>query len=392
MLEVLLLVIGVLVGIGGDELWGVAKQRLNTRRRRRLTKSFLEENDTVKHAHNLVRIYTSTGRGESLYSPTTIHSSEMVPVLPASNSAWVGRVHSSLDLPFKIVSTRRDKFPHDAALITRLKREGLRIWDGSVLYSKNNGEIGDTLPVGVCNYFGYINLGDRVLHESSEIAGAKPLLEHLSSFENALSGQIAPVVIAGAATCVFETDRGPVIALQRRSQKVVNARGLMGVAPIFGFELNEVAGQRSRFGVVVYNVLKEILEEFVNEKSARHANDSPKVGNPDSLFETQHGRRLLDELQSDRLRIYCTGAAIDVTDGSLFLSLLVHFTSPSYTEYLRDASVGSWESVGGDGAPKILFKSLFSPEVESMMSIDEMIATSIYSLDRARATIRSFTA
>lgn len=379
------MLIGLALGIASDELWGRFRARLGRSWRRRKSSAFTRSTDAVAHARNLVGIYTAQGLGDSLYSLKTSADTIIVPVLPLRDKRWTGLLSPEDDAPLQIMATERVAFPHDASRIERLRKEGLRLWDGSILYSLNRGRIQDTLPVGVCNYFAYVDLGDRVLRESDTVHGKKPLLRGvLASFNRAISGELQPVVLSAAATCVFESSEGRLVVMQHRSDEVVNARGLIGVCPNFGLELNEVSGTRSRFGVIAYNFMKEFLEELLNQKDARHVAESPRVGNPDIIFESDHGKRLVEEIDSHRLKIYLTGAVIDPSDGSLAFSLLAHFTSIEYTAWLRDAAIGSWESAAQLGTPKLEFRKFCEPEIQNLMSPDHMISSSLYSLDRAR--------
>ncbi len=378
------LLIGVVVGVVGDEVWGLIKRRFGHLQHQTKVRWFRRKTDAAAHARNLLAIYERNGLSTSLYALETVDG-VVLPVLPIPDDRWTGRMDPEADSPICLSGTERVTFPFDAARIERMRQQGLKLWDGSILYSTNDGALGDKLSVGVCNYFAYVDVGATVLAESASISGKKPvLLSNLSSFENALSGLLTPVVLAAAATCVFETEDGPVVALQHRSEQVVNARGLVGVAPIFGLEPNVITGHRSKYGILTYNLMKELLEEFFNQKEARRAGDSPKVGDPDSLFDSPHGQRLVEELDSGRINLYVTGAAIDPSDGSLIISLLAHFTSKEYAAYVRRTATGSWESASGTGAPKIELRALHGEATDSLMSIDAMIASSIYSLDRAR--------
>lgn len=384
--------IGIVVGIFGDEAWDVSKRVFHAHRRKQQTHRFRKSTDAVRHARNLLEIYARHGLSNSLYSLQSVARKVAIPVIPMPGKNWVGDLDPSDDSPLRIDNTKRVEFEYDSARIRGLKKLGLKLWDGSILYSINDRELHGSLTVGLCNYFAYVDLGARVFAESASSRGKKPLLlKHLSTFGEALGSGLKPIVVSAAATCVFETVQGPMVALQHRSQNVVNARGLVGVAPIFGLELNTTSGNRSKYGLLTYNFLKEMLEEFFNQKEARRAGDRPQVSDPDSLFATKQGRRLVRELSLGNLKIYVTGAVIDPSDGSLVISLLAHFTSPDYVELLMSTATGSWESESIKSEPKIKLQPLDSPETESLMSIENMIASSIYSLDRARLTLHDLT-
>jgi hypothetical protein len=346
----------------------------------------------VAQAETLVRILASSRRPTAAIHRTTTRASNVdVPVLPLDKPEWLGPLDPSLDFPFKMTSTDKEKLAYDAAVILRRESMGVRLWDGSLLYSKNDGPLGGELRVGVCNYFAYVSLADKVFDESKSRWGEKTLLDILASPERGLSGddaRIRPITIAGSATCVFETTEGRMVAMQRRSHRVVSARGFHAVTPVFGMEPNVAGGRRSAYGILAYNFMKEFLEELFDQEDAQRAGDKPRVDDVDAIFQSEHGRRLSTELGAHSLQLSCTGVAVDPADGSLDFMILAHFRDPAFFAHVRSGAVGSWESESGDGRSRITFRPLFSDEVDQLMGRDQMVATSIYSLDLARQAMR----
>ncbi|SDU53456.1 hypothetical protein [Jiangella alkaliphila] len=313
--EVALILLGVVLGIAGDEGYSYVKSRVAARRTGRLRQRLEQAADPVRHTAHLLEIFRANDLSDQLVRTTTTRVPALLP----------------------LVVDRDDRF-----------------------------------------------VGDRILHESDAADGDKPLLlGTFRGFDEAVAGPLRPVVISATAACVFEhADGGREVALQRRSDRVVTPRGMYAVAPVFGLEPNVLGWSRSRFGLVTYNVLKEILEEFFDEEELSRAADQPVAAHPDWVFHSEHGRRLVAELDAGRLRLRCTGAAIDISDGSVVLAVLTHFTSPAYADELKLTARGSWESATA-GGPRIEFAPLDGRELTALMTADTMTASSIFSLDWA---------
>ncbi|TDC50578.1 hypothetical protein E1212_14485 [Jiangella ureilytica] len=387
--EVALILLGVVLGIAGDEGYAFVKKRLDSRRQGTVRRRLATATDPVRHAANLGEIFGRHGLADHLFRPATTQDTAPLPLVHDAAHRFVGDLPAASDGPLRLTEPDRVDFPYDQAVIEQMRRGGVELWDGSLLYSVNDGPLDGALPVGVCNYFAYVDLCHRVLRESDKPKGEKPyLLGSLRTFDDAICGVIRPLVIAATATCVFDDGSGGLeTAIQRRSPQVVVARGMYAAAPVFGLESNVIGRATSRFGIVTYNVLKEILEEYFDEPELTRAGDHPAGAHPDWIFRTEHGRRLVDEVDAGRILLRCTGAAIDVLDGSLVLAVLAQFTSPEYAREVKLSARGSWESDHTSG-PRIEFVPLHGLELEARMSIETMTASSIYSLDRAREYLR----
>lgn len=384
--ELLLLVVGVVVGIVADELYTAVKSRLGGLRERRAASNFARSTDPVSHAENVSRIFADSGREHLLYRLATLSPGPLLPVMPDPADSLVGTVNPASDLPFRLVSTERDELPYRKSLVRVMQRAGLNLWDGAICYAPPNPFEDSTLMLRVCNFFAYVDRGNRVLAESRKVTGEKPILGALQSFETALSGHLLPSVVSVAATCVFDDGHEKLVALHRRSNQVVNARGLVGVAPNFVVEPNTVGGERSRFGILTYNLLKEVVEEFFDDEEVVHAGDQLRPS-PDWVFRTDAGVKLINELDSGRLTITCTGTCIDLSDGALITTVLAHFTSPEYLREVKLSTRGSWEAAAADG-PLIKFLPIESPEVDQLLAGRDFIGSSAFSLDRARLVLR----
>jgi hypothetical protein len=381
--DVILLALGAVAGVIATELFSVVKTRYLARRSRQDLLSWTERDDPRTHAANVVAILGGGAVEGSLYVTRSTADQHVLPVLPEGDGAFVGQLEPTSDWPLSVSREPRRELHVDQRVITESKKRGVELWDGTVLYATGWDESAGLLQVARCNYYAYVSFGEKVLRESDSTRGKKPYLRAVDRFGEALQSTQGPTVVAAATTCVFESDQGPVTVVHRRSSSVVNGRGMYAVTPVFGIEPHYSGTEKSRFGVVVYNVLKEILEELFGVAEIKLSNDRPHAPDPDWMFATEEGRRLVAELEEGRLSLFCSGACIDLTDGSLILAVTAHFRDPAFLARLKREARGSYEAGWFDGQ-QFEFLELTGSDLEARMSVDRMIGSSAYSLDRAR--------
>lgn len=383
MRDVILLALGAVAGVIATELYSVLKARYLARRSRQDLSSWTARDDPRRHAANVVEIFDDAAVEGDLYVTRSTADQHVLPVLPEADGTFVGQLEPTSDWPLSVSGEPRHELHVDQRVIAGSKKRGVELWDGTVLYATGWDESAGLLRVARCNYYSYVSFGDKVLRESDSTRGKKPYLHAVGRFSQALRSTQGPTVVAAATTCVFESDKGPVTVVHRRSSSVVNGRGMYAVTPVFGIEPNYSGTEKSRFGVVVYNVLKEVLEELFGVAEIKLSNDKPHAPDPDWMFATDEGRRLVAELEEGRLSLSCTGACIDLTDGSLILAVTAHFRDPAFLSRLKREARGSYEAGWFDGR-QFEFLELTGPDLEAMMTTDRMIGSSAYSLDRAR--------
>lgn len=386
MRDAILLFVGALLGILGDEVYGALKAWLRNFRSRRSATHFDRSTDPAMHALNICQIFDASERAHLLYRPATIQNGPLVPVMPDLDDILVGALDPASDMPLRLEALERDELPYSASLVRKMRQSGLNLWDGAICYAPADPFTDSMLSVRVCNYFAYVDFGNRMLNESRTTSGKKPILAGLTDFQTALSGSLKPSLMAVATTCVFDSAEGPVVALHRRSNEVVNSRNQVSVIPSFAIEPNMAGSERSRYGILTYNLLKEIVEEFFDEEDVEHAGDQLRPS-PDWVFLSQNGLLLIDELDAGRLTIACTGAAIELSDGTLQIALLAHFASPDYLRELKLSIKGNWEGTSPVGPP-IEFVPLEGSRIDKLLASRELAPMSAYSLDRARQATR----
>lgn len=383
MRDVILLALGAVAGVIATELFSVLKVRYLARRSRKGLSSWTERDDPSRHAANVVAIVDGDAAERTLYATRTTTDERVLPVLPDVDGSFVGPLEPSSDWPLSVSREARRELPVDQRVIARSKKRGVELWDGTVLHATGRDDSSGLLRVARCNYYAYVSFGEQVLRESDSTKGKKPYLHAADRFGQALRSAQGPTAVAAATTCVFESDTGPVTVVHRRSSSVVNGRGMYAVTPVFGIEPNFSGSETSRFGVVVYNILKEILEELFGVAEIKLSNNRPHAPHPDWIFTTDEGKRLVAELEEGRLSLSCTGACVDLTDGSLILAVTAHFRDPAFLARLKLEARGSYEAGWFDDR-QFEFLSLTGPELDAKMTVDRMIGSSAYSLDRAR--------
>lgn len=383
MRDVVFLLLGAVLGVIATESYSKVKARYAASRSARELTSSASRDDPRRHAKHVVDFFSSRGLDSQLYTPASTHSHCPLPVLPDTSDRFVGRLQHESDWPLAVSRAPRFELPVDHQVIAAAKRRGVELWDGTILYASGWDALAKRLNVERCNYFSYVSFGESVLRESDSDRGKKPYLEATDYLDRALNSGRGPTVIAAATTCVFESARGRLTAVHQRSSRVVNARGMYAVTPVHGIEPNFSGTETSRYGVVVYNVLKEILEEFFGLDEVKYNNDQPRAAHPDWVFATNEGKALITELQSGRLQLHCDGACIDLTDGGLVLAVTAHFLDERFIERLKLEARGGEEASWVDGR-RFEFFRLSDPRLELLMDVNQMISSSVFSLDRAR--------
>lgn len=348
---------------------------------------------SAKHSHNILTIYRSAGIADHLYTVQTF-AGQTLPILHDNEIPPIGRIDATTeDDPVVLDDLDANPFPVDERLIKSKIARGARIWDGPAVYLKGMQTDSTGKPIltaGICNYYGYVTLAQQLSTEANSSTGRKPIpLGHFGRFSDATSGKFGPVTLAATVTCVFDSEHGEqFIALQRRSDAVVNAAGMYGVAPIFGLESNRLRSAKSRYGTIYYNFLKEFIEEFFDLEPVIRAATTPR-SDLDWIFQLPHAPDLVAQLDNGDLSLFCTGLGIDLSDGSLTIALTAHFTSPDYLETLRSTAVGSWESETATATrPAIEFVAVDDPSLADLATIEHMDPSSIFSLDLARQHLK----
>lgn len=325
MRDAILLTPGAIAGVIAAELYSPLKARFLALRSRRDLRSSTTRDDPRNHAANVVEIFREKGFAGNLYETTSTTAGRTLPILADVSERFVGPLAADSDWPLEVSAAPRSELAVNDRVIGEAARHGVELWDGTVLYATGWNASAARLEAARCNYYSYVSFGEQVLRESDSVRGGKPYLELTHHFDQAIHSSRGPTAIAAATTCVFESAEGHRTAVHQRPSSVVNARGMYAVTPVNGIEPNSSGTERSRYGVVVYNVLKEVLEEFFGIAEINRNSDQPYASHPDLIFATPIGEQLVAELDAGRLKLFCDGACIDLTDGSLIMAVSAHF-------------------------------------------------------------------
>ncbi|MEO8527916.1 MAG: hypothetical protein ABI435_02450 [Pseudolysinimonas sp.] len=319
-----------------------------------------------------------------LYETQSLTERLTIPLMEIPNDDWRVRVNPFDDRPFSLADAKRQDFGYNRNAIKWRRDNGIKLWDGSHLFVEKSDISAHQISVVVGNFFSFVTKSDDVSEEmeSRRPFRKRPLRDVLSNPRKAWGDQATKLVISGAAVCVFETGNGAVVPMQIRSQEVVSTRGLQAVSPVFGMEPNNVGGTRSEFGIPMYNLMKEFLEEIFDQEGTKRVGDKPRLDDPDWIFRTREARRLRRELTMPWTSARITGVAMDPMEASVVVSYLVHFRSPGFYRYVRARARGNWEAEQNGGVAKISFVDF--ERATTLMTLDRMAVTSIYALDRAR--------
>ncbi|NEM05177.1 hypothetical protein [Geodermatophilus normandii] len=384
MKDALLLILGAVLGVTMDRAWDASGGRIKRLRSKRRAAKRQNQEDSLRSA--IVEAYSASGLGDELYVTKTFHAPVQLPILHDPTLAVMGTLDGAADHFVSVAESRRVELPADMRVIDAMKRAGAELWDGNVLYAKDVSAppAGPFhIRAGVCNYYAYVTEKETIRRDLTQRKQLK-VPSDLRNLRTALATRRGPLTLAGSAICVFESARGPEVAIQRRSSSVVSATGLLGVIPLFGLESNLDGTTRSRFGTLAYNFLKEFMEEFYGIEELTRAASSSKL-HPDWIFDIPKANGVVGEMNSRRLRLTVLDVGFDLRDASLTFALLAQFDSPAFLDRLKlDLSPGS-ESEGRSAAEKpVRFVPLHGAELAAAAMSGEMDSSSIFALDLAR--------
>lgn len=372
--------IGAAFGVGLDEAWQVGRRRFVAWRTAVQQRTLARRDDEVRHGAQVEQILQTDNVADLLYVPTRLGSTtsrlSRLPLLDVTSPSWVGPLDPSEDRPLVLVDPKPQALPYNASTIAQLSRSGVRLWDGPLCYLDPSTSA-DEMSVRIGNYFAFVDFRDRLMRQTDRVKrGSTILADQFLSLESAATGKHGPVALSGAVTCVFDTPGGYQVLTHQRAADVVSGRGLMGVVPLFGLEPHVQASQRSSLGLLPYNIAKEILEEVYGE-DVNHAGDRPASLHPDAVFESPHGKAIIEWVRTGELTFHVSGAALDLTNACLAISIVAHFSGALY-ESVKVSARGSWET------HRLDLVGLFDRELDQAYAEARLLPSSAYAIDAAR--------
>jgi hypothetical protein len=203
-------------------------------------------------------------------------------------------------------NAERDVFPFDRRLIASQVKRGARIFDGEVLYVKDRNRLGDgrtRIVAGRCNFFSYATLTLRLQDEVTRLRSSAKYREFLASLSPDAPVRVQPQAIGCSCATVFESEKGPMLAISNRSTEVVTAASSRATLPSFGMETNAIGGEASQYGVFYHNYVREFAEEFFDLEELVHMMMSRR-SDPDWMFQLPQVRTIHDQASSGSLDLH----------------------------------------------------------------------------------------
>jgi hypothetical protein len=377
------------------ELLDPQVQLLRARWRSARLQRLQKRNDQSIHSQNVVSQFASEGVVERLYLLQSTAEPIRLPMILDTSARFEGVLEPNQESLIKLVDHTRIDLPSSKKEITRLTRVGVKAWDGSVICAGEDPGVSGPLRASVNNYWAVVTMARKFGRASdSPQDSSKFLVSRFQSFEGALGlGDLRPINLGADVTCVFvQCDGELVTGIHKRSSETINAHGVEAVTPSFTFESNQGPGGVSQFTITYYNFIKEFLEEFFGEPGLLYSNEAPLGDHPDWILRSANKpdspcARILNEISAGRVVLSCTGAAMDLTFGGIIFALMAKFEDSNFFEYVRDFAEGSEEAAKRVRQSKIRYAALGGSELESLMTPELAKVSSIFSLDRARASL-----
>lgn len=376
------LVLGAILGVAATEGWHALRERGTAARLRRARRQ--RQLREMSLASQTISTYSHHKKSHLLYSPRAL------PVKRIAILASDYLLDRGVDL--RIISEDRRTLPVDSLAIERLRSSGARVWDGDILYliSHKLGSPSEPIQLysGVANYFSAVS---RSAEWRTEILSTRPLpstRKSCPSLEEMLLQAPPPLAISGAAACLFWDGKEPRIPVIERSFDVVNDGGVLCTIPTFGMESNVVNGSESAHSAIMFNFLKEFMEEvFGGEESLDHTADGSNL-DPDTVFEGPHGQELLEQFASGRAWMRTLGLGGQLTDGGLVVPMVAVFQDPDFYSYVKKYAVSNFEgAMIGNSKRRIAFTSI--PSLMAKVRDAGMAPSSAFALDLAISTFVS---
>ena len=344
-------------------------------------------------SERLISHYSITGRMDSLYTSVKIEPFARIPLLHDREISFPVSIDSQSDSVF-ILSSEKLDLPFNPSLLKREVRRGARIFEGEILHLEGMRITPHETPeftFSRCNYSAYATLTLTLRKEIySRFSRRRILNGYLLSFSDSISGGIIPQAMGCSCVSLFRDQAGKVhIAIAKRSTEVLNGHNLRGVVPNFGSEAHTLARRKSKYSLILYNYLKEFVEEFydleevVTSASARRAD-------PDWVFHLPESLSLIDQVNSGNVQLACLGMAVNPVDGALNFAISAEFSSPEFFENLRYSVKSNWEFDSRfPGSSPIEFIELDSDLIDEWANRGEIDPVSVFAIDLARVRFGS---
>jgi hypothetical protein len=345
-------------------------------------------------SRRVVQHYIEHGLEGDLYHPLFLGSSK--PLAIVTHPSWkIQRAVFPDDAGLVTLDAAvKNIFEVDQRLISKRQRQGVRIFDGEILYASALEDAlggGLSLRLARCSFFSHATVSLRLDRALRRSRGQTEYLEaHFAGAANTLRSPSVPLAVGSACAMVFIAPDGyDYIAIQHRSAEVLAQGNLRSVVPCYGMESNQIGGVVSKYGVLAYNFLREYGEEIFDLEEVVHSVSSRR-SSPDWILSLPPIASIESELTSGRTKLYATGVCILPRVGIVSVALLARSTSASFFEEVRAETRANWESIeGGNASPPIEFMRLDDSRIDEWIANQQLGESSSFAIDQARRILRS---
>ncbi|BAL87775.1 hypothetical protein AMIS_25550 [Actinoplanes missouriensis 431] len=305
-------------------------------------------------------------RGVALFTADINGTTTTIPVIAPDEWIFNRRLEMTADWPLTQRPAPASPPQPDMRAIRRRLRLGTKLYETSQrsLYLDVVQPDEDTLlATRPCRYFALAS--SLIALEDETFAGAAggwwrrirtPVRDRfLPGPPQAGVARPAPFSVGVLAVFAVRTSHSYEIAIQSRSGEVLTAPNAKAVIPNFGLAENELAGHRSKLGIIGYNLVKEYLEELFDYEELigevlerRH--------DPDWFLNFPEARDLLDREPDGMLTLTCLGIGIDCLSGTTTVAVLVDVEDALFGASLKKKIIANWEvSMPTPGSPPVQF-------------------------------------
>jgi hypothetical protein len=385
---IIILILGAIIGVIVAKLYDLIfanvkawRKKVGVKRRAAQYKPGYQEAIAIKY-------FDRIGRLSDLYTPTHTKVTNPIPVIAEGSPTVLPAITPTSEAAIKLRSpaNARKEFPVRLRTIQRQRREGARIFDGTILYVQDrtidDGNIAFVLDR--CNYYSFATKMVMLRRELRSRSFHDPIYKNLLA---TLSASIATTVepqLAGCScvTLFPATGGGYSVIFGRRSAEVAQSVNQICTLPSFGMESNVTAGQKSKYGIFFYNYLREFGEELLDLEELIELTESKRFG-PDWIFNLPGMNLVEAEVIRGDLQLSCLGVSANPYDGALDFALLAQFRSSAFLPTLEAHMRANWES----STQPIEIRDLFDPEIDEWVQVGMLDNCSAFAIDLARAKI-----
>lgn len=344
-----------------------------------------------RNSDRIIGFFQRMGKEGELYRPRHLGDGIVLPALVGPHSRELRSVLPDDAGLLRLEEGEAPDFQVDLSLIERRRAQGVRIFNGEILYVRSSAQVGGalTIDLGQCKFFAFATGLLRLEAELTSRRGPGRFWSRaVGSADRMLTlGALTPIAVGCAAVTLLTGPDGYYIPIQQRSAEVLGLSQMRVAAPTFGLESNRVGAIASRYGLLAYNFLREFGEELFDLEGVTHA-ATQRRSHPDWLLELPEVRMLHEEIQNERFELYTTGYCLIPSDAVLSISLLGISHDPKFFERVVSTSLANWESTTREGhVVAIEFVRLDDNRLDEWAESSKLGAATAHAIDRAREVL-----